>query len=426
MRSHLAIILIGLISCNIIITDNSKFESLKLFTSKEYHLKDFVEHYIKISIKLIKIGFDLFSDNLDQQKYKEHIEQLKKYLQVIKEFMKQHSIKETLDKFTLLVKQFQSFIVNISSPVELAEYIKEVLEKIKDLPLLKEMIKKIDPSEFAKKIEKILYELQMKILTFYVDDYINLIYRVVKITYDKILGPEEEMINSLKVLINMFKEILTDESIILITHNTKYSVEKEYSSLKSLNISEVYNNINKYYPIIRMFFLFFEPKKIVDMIRDGLNDIDKFAEKIDAEIVYEYLKKNIEYFRYLLGDDYTEILLNIALVIKEEIKQLSGKIEVDTICNEITELLNDIKNFVLSHDAQYFINEIKTTYNFLVDLTDIYNSTIIASIVKDYLFKVQKQLNNLDDQLFSDFVKEAQSILRDFIKEIEKKKFLGN
>ena len=424
MRSYLAIILIGLISCNI--TDNSKFESLKLFTSKEYHLKDFVEHYIKISIKLIKIGFDLFSDNLDQQKYKDHIEQLKKYLQVIKEFMKQHSIKETLDKFTLLVKQFQSFIVNISSPVELAQYIKEVLEKIKDLPLLKEMIKKIDPSEFAKKIEKILYELQMKILTFYVDDYINLIYRVVKITYDKILGPEEEMINSLKVLINMFKEILTDESIILITHNTKYSVEKEYSSLKSLNISEVYNNINKYYPIIRMFFLFFEPKKIVDMIRDGLNDIDKFAEKIDAEIVYEYLKKNIEYFRYLLGDDYTEILLNIALVIKEEIKQLSGKIEVDTICNEITELLNDIKNFVLSHDAQYFINEIKTTYNFLVDLTDIYNSTIIASIVKDYLFKVQKQLNNLDDQLFSDFVKEAQSILRDFIKEIEKEKFLGN
>ena len=424
MRSYLAIILIGLISCNI--TDNSKFESLKLFTSKEYHLKDFVEHYIKISIKLIKIGFDLFSDNLDQQKYKEHIEQLKKYLQVIKEFMKQHSIKETLDKFSLLVKQFQSFIVNISSPVELAQYIKEVLEKIKDLPLLKEMIKKIDPSEFAKKIEKILYELQMKILTFYIDDYINLIYRVVKITYDKILGPEEEMITSLKKLIDMFKEILTDESIILITHNTKYSVEKEYSSLKSLNISEVYNNINKYYPIIRMFFLFFEPKKIVDMIRDGLNDIDKFAEKIDAEIVYEYLKKNIEYFRYLLGDDYTEILLNIALVIKEEIKQLSGKIEVDTICNEITELLNDIKNFVLSHDAQYFINEIKTTYNFLVDLTDIYNSTIIASIVKDYLFKVQKQLNNLDDQLFSDFVKEAQSILRDFIKEIEKEKFLGN
>ena len=424
MRSYLAIILIGLISCNI--TDNSKFESLKLFTSKEYHLKDFVEHYIKIPIKLIKIGFDLFSDNLDQQKYKDHIEQLKKYLQVIKEFMKQHSIKETLDKFTLLVKQFQSFIVNISSPVELAQYIKEVLEKIKDLPLLKEMIKKIDPSEFAKKIEKILYELQMKILTFYIDDYINLIYRVVKITYDKILGPEEEMITSLKKLIDMFKEILTDESIILITHNTKYSVEKEYSSLKSLNISEVYNNINKYYPIIRMFFLFFEPKKIVDMIRDGLNDIDKFAEKIDAEIVYEYLKKNIEYFRYLLGDDYTEILLNIALVIKEEIKQLSGKIEVDTICNEITELLNDIKNFVLSHDAQYFINEIKTTYNFLVDLTDIYNSTIIASIVKDYLFKVQKQLNNLDDQLFSDFVKEAQSILRDFIKEIEKEKFLGN
>ena len=424
MRSYLAIILIGLISCNI--TDNSKFESLKLFTSKEYHLKDFVEHYIKISIKLIKIGFDLFSDNLDQQKYKEHIEQLKKYLQVIKEFMKQHSIKETLDKFTLLVKQFQSFIVNISSPVELAEYIKEVLEKIKDLPLLKEMIKKIDPSEFAKKIEKILYELQMKILTFYIDDYINLIYRVVKITYDKILGPEEEMITSLKKLIDMFKEILTDESIILITHNTKYSVEKEYSSLKSLNISEVYNNINKYYPIIRMFFLFFEPKKVVDIIRDALIYTDKFAEKIDAEIVYEYLKKNIEYFRYLLGDDYTEILLNIALVIKEEIKQLSGKIEVDTICNEITELLNDIKNFVLSHDAQYFINEIKTTYNFLVDLTDIYNSTIIASIVKDYLFKVQKQLNNLDDQLFSDFVKEAQSILRDFIKEIEKEKFLGN
>ena len=162
------------------------------------------------------------------------------------------------------------------------------------------------------------------------------------------------------------------------------------------------------------------------MIRDGLNDIDKFAEKIDAEIVYEYLKKNIEYFRYLLGDYNTEILLNIALVIKEKIKQLSGKIDVDTICNEITDLINVIKNFVLSHDAQYFINEIKTTYNFLVDLTDIYNSTIIASIVKDYLFKVQKQLNNLDDQLFSDLVKEAQSILRDFIKEIEKKKFLGN
>ncbi len=425
MRSHLAIILIGLISCNIIITDNSKFESLKLFTSKEYHLKDFVEHYIKISIKLIKTGFDLFSEILDQQKYKEHIEQLKKYLQVIKEFMKQHSIKEILDKYTLLVKQFQSFVEDLS-PVELAEYVKEVLEKIKDLPLLKEMIKKIEPSEFAEKIEKILYELQKKILTYYVDDYINLIYRIVKITYDKILGPEEEMINSLKVLINMFKEILTDESIILITHNTKSSVEKEYSSLKSLNISEVYNNINKYYPIIRMFFLFFEPKKVVDIIRDALIYTDKFAEKIDAEIVYEYLKKNIEYFRYLLGDYNTEILLNIALVIKEKIKQLSGKIDVDTICNEITDLINVIKNFVLSHDAQYFINEIKTTYNFLVDLTDIYNSTIIASIVKDYLFKVQNQLNNLDDQLFSDFVKEAQSILRDFIKEIEKEKLLGN
>ena len=43
-------------------------------------------------------------------------------------------MKESLTKFSDLVKQLQDFIKNISTE-ELAEYIKEVLEKIKDIVL---------------------------------------------------------------------------------------------------------------------------------------------------------------------------------------------------------------------------------------------------------------------------------------------------
>ena len=73
MRSYLALLLISLISCNTIITDNSKIESLKLFFSKEVHLKDLVEYYVGFSLKLMSIFFNSLLDFYQQEKYKEYI-----------------------------------------------------------------------------------------------------------------------------------------------------------------------------------------------------------------------------------------------------------------------------------------------------------------------------------------------------------------
>ena len=437
MRSYLAILLISLISCNTIITDNSKIESLKLFFSKEVHLKDLVEYYVGFSLKLMSIFFNSLLDFYQQEKYKEYIEQLKKYLELLKEYLKKHSVKESLTKFSDLVKQLQDFIKNISTE-ELAEYIKEVLEKIKDIVLnfdfgsfetyvapLKKILKEIDPTEIAKKIAELLNQYKGEITDFDVDSFVNELLKEIKHFKDDIFSPEleKEIIENVKRYIKDLKNILDDSSDLLVELVQKI-LSMLYSDIKQTDLTEIYNYINSYYSIIRMFFLFFDPKNIVDIIRKALIKTKELAEKIDAEVVYEFFKKNIEYFRFLLGDYYTEILLKIALQIKEEIKGLSGKIDVDDICNKLTDLINLVKNFILSHDSQYIINEIKDAYDYIVELTDKYNINVVGEITKDYLDKLFDALKKFDEQLLVDLVQEVLNLIKAFIGE-NNKKFLG-
>ena len=437
MRSYLAILLISLISCNTIITDNSKIESLKLFFSKEFHLKDLVEYYVGFSLKLMSIFFNSLLDFYQQEKYKEYIEQLKKYLELLKEYLKKHSVKESLTKFSDLVKQLQDFIKNISTE-ELAEYIKEVLEKIKDIVLnfdfgsfetyvapLKKILKEIDPTEIAKKIAELLNQYKGEITDFDVDSFVNELLKEIKHFKDDVFSPEleKEIIENVKRDIKEFKGLLDDSSDLLVELVQKI-LSMLYSDIKQTDLTEIYNYINSYYSIVRMFFLFFDPKNIVDIIRKALIKTKELAEKIDAEVVYEFLKKNIEYFRFLLGDYYTEILLKIALQIKEEIKGLSGKIDVDDICNKLTDLINLVKNFILSHDSQYIINEIKDAYDYIVELTDKYNINVVGEITKDYLDKLFDSLKKFDEQLLVDLVQEVLNLIKAFIGE-NNKKFLG-
>jgi len=437
MRSYLAILLISLISCNTIITDNSKIESLKLFFSKEFHLKDLVEYYVGFSLKLMSIFFNSLLDFYQQEKYKEYIEQLKKYLELLKEYLKKHSVKESLTKFSDLVKQLQDFIKNISTE-ELAEYIKEVLEKIKDIVLnfdfgsfetyvapLKKILKEIDPTEIAKKIAELLNQYKGEITDFDVDSFVNELLKEIKHFKDDVFSPEleKEIIENVKRDIKEFKGLLDDSSDLLVELVQKI-LSMLYSDIKQTDLTEIYNYINSYYSIVRMFFLFFDPKNIVDIIRKALIKTKELAEKIDAEVVYEFLKKNIEYFRFLLGDYYTEILLKIALQIKEEIKGLSGKIDVDDICNKLTDLINLVKNFILSHDSQYIINEIKDAYDYIVELTDKYNINVVGEITKDYLDKLFDALKKFDEQLLVDLVQEVLNLIKAFIGE-NNKKFLG-
>ena len=437
MRSYLAILLISLISCNTIITDNSKIESLKLFFSKEVHLKDLVEYYVGFSLKLMSIFFNSLLDFYQQEKYKEYIEQLKKYLELLKEYLKKHSVKESLTKFSDLVKQLQDFVKNVSTE-ELAEYIKEVLEKIKDIVLnfdfgsfetyvapLKKILKEIDPTEIAKKIAELLNQYKGEITDFDVDSFVNELLKEIKHFKDEVFSPEleKEIIESVKRDIKDLKNILDDSSDLLVELVQKI-LSMLYSDIKQTDLTEIYNYINSYYSIIRMFFLFFDPKNIVDIIRKALIKTKELAEKIDAEVVYEFFKKNIEYFRFLLGDYYTEILLKIALQIKEEIKGLSGKIDVDDICNKLTDLINLVKNFILSHDSQYIINEIKDAYDYIVELTDKYNINVVGEITKDYLDKLFDALKKFDEQLLVDLVQEVLNLIKAFIGE-NNKKFLG-
>ena len=437
MRSYLAILLISLISCNTIITDNSKIESLKLFFSKEVHLKDLVEYYVGFSLKLMSIFFNSLLDFYQQEKYKEYIEQLKKYLELLKEYLKKHSVKESLTKFSDLVKQLQDFVKNVSTE-ELAEYIKEVLEKIKDIVLnfdfgsfetyvapLKKILKEIDPTEIAKKIAELLNQYKGEITDFDVDSFVNELLKEIKHFKDDVFSPEleKEIIENVKRDIKDLKNILDDSSDLLVELVQKI-LSMLYSDIKQTDLTEIYNYINSYYSIIRMFFLFFDPKNIVDIIRKALIKTKELAEKIDAEVVYEFFKKNIEYFRFLLGDYYTEILLKIALQIKEEIKGLSGKIDVDDICNKLTDLINLVKNFILSHDSQYIINEIKDAYDYIVELTDKYNINVVGEITKDYLDKLFDALKKFDEQLLVDLVQEVLNLIKAFIGE-NNKKFLG-
>ena len=437
MRSYLAILLISLISCNTVITDNSKIESLKLFFSKEVHLKDLVEYYVGFSLKLMSIFFNSLLDFYQQEKYKEYIEQLKKYLELLKEYLKKHSVKESLTKFSDLVKQLQDFIKNISTE-ELAEYIKEVLEKIKDIVLnfdfgsfetyvapLKKILKEIDPTEIAKKIAELLNQYKGEITDFDVDSFVNELLKEIKHFKDDVFSPEleKEIIENVKRDNKEFKGLLDDSSDLLVELVQKI-LSMLYSDIKQTDLTEIYNYINSYYSIVRMFFLFFDPKNIVDIIRKALIKTKELAEKIDAEVVYEFLKKNIEYFRFLLGDYYTEILLKIALQIKEEIKGLSGKIDVDDICNKLTDLINLVKNFILSHDSQYIINEIKDAYDYIVELTDKYNINVVGEITKDYLDKLFDALKKFDEQLLVDLVQEVLNLIKAFIGE-NNKKFLG-
>ena len=166
MKSYLAIFLIGLISCNTLVTDSSKIEFSRLLKENESHLKDKIAYFIHIIVTIIKYIWNFQHIILKQEYYKIFIEKVKTALNDLKEYLKKHSIKEISEKFISLVKQYQDYIRKISSK-EIAEVIVDIVKKIKDIVLktdfgtfeyilkeLKDKFRNFDEKKYGKEIEE--------------------------------------------------------------------------------------------------------------------------------------------------------------------------------------------------------------------------------------------------------------------------------
>ena len=69
MKSYLAILLIGLISCNTLVTDSSKIEFTRLLKLNESRLKDYVKLLLDYLGKYLGNFFNYFLNFFEQQSY---------------------------------------------------------------------------------------------------------------------------------------------------------------------------------------------------------------------------------------------------------------------------------------------------------------------------------------------------------------------
>ena len=197
-----------------------------------------------------------------------------------------------------------------------------------------------------------------------------------------------------------------------------------YSIIKNIDPTEFYKEINAYYPIIRMFFLFFDPKKIVEILRNALEKTITITKKFDVEIVYDYSKKVIEYLRIFIGDDYAEIFLKKIKNTYDLLKKFSGKINVDQVSKEINDQLNNLKKFIIEHDAAYMIKEVKDSINYVFDLLDKYNPDFLIDSYKEFMNNLKDAYKKLDVELVVSVYQEFINLLKEFFNDVKKKKFL--
>ena len=207
--------------------------------------------------------------------------------------------------------------------------------------------------------------------------------------------------------------------------NMKDLLEFVNKIVHSLDLSEFYDEIKTYYPIIRMFFLFFDPSQIVKIVREALIKTKEFAEKIDAEVVYVFLKKVIEVLRNFIDDYYADLLLKYAKDFYNFIKGFSGKIDVDAICNLVTDALNALKNYIISYDADYIVNEIKEGWDVVVKEADFWSPDYAIPLFKNYLLNLIDAGKKFDVELIVNLFQEVINVLKAFFKEMNKKKFLN-
>jgi HPt (histidine-containing phosphotransfer) domain-containing protein len=261
---------------------------------------------LAIRLRIYNLKRNYFLNFFEQQSYISIIEKIKATLEQVKEYVQKHSLKEITEQFTTFVKQIQEFVRNLSTE-KLTEYIKEVLEQLKDyiintdfgslepyIKAIKEILKNLDVTEYAKQIAKILEQYKKDILDFDPDKLINEVLEILNEIKDKILDPEKE-----KKLIEDFRKEMQEEKHKIVDLDVEEECERMRFAIDFLvgviqvaDLSEYYNRIKTYYPIIRMFFLFFDPSQIVKIVREALIKTKEFAEKIDAEVVYAFLKKS--------------------------------------------------------------------------------------------------------------------------------------
>ena len=134
MKCYFAIVLIGFISCNILVTDISKIEYARLLKENESHLKEKVAYIVNIIVTIIKYIWTSQHIIIKQEYYKVFLEKVKLALNELKEYFKKHSIKEISEKFIALVKKYQEYIRNISSK-DISDVILDIIKKIKDIVL---------------------------------------------------------------------------------------------------------------------------------------------------------------------------------------------------------------------------------------------------------------------------------------------------
>ena len=436
MKGYLAILLIGLISCNTLVTDSSKIEFGRILKLNEAHFKDYIKLYFDNIAFYVGNYSNYLLKFLEQKYYIDIIEKIKILLEQFKEYAKKHSLKEILEKFKALVKELKDFLINIPTE-QIEDYVKEILEKVKEYiinadfgPLepymkkAKEILKKLDLTILAKKITEKVEKYKQLIIDFDDEGIIKKIMDSFKQIRESIFDPEKEkkMIEDFRFEVEFTKDEI-EYNIKWIGEDKKRDYEIIYQIFHDADLSAAYKRIGQYYPIVRMFFLFFDPRQLVKILREVLIKIKEFAEKIDVEFVYNFLKKVIEFLRIFIGDNYANLLLKYAKDCYDFIKGLPGKIDVDAISDSYNQFLNNVKNYILSHDADYVVNEFKEAWTEIVN--QLYSPDDLFTLYKNYTLKLINAVKKFDDELIINLYKQVLNIIKVFLVEMKKNKFLG-
>ena len=137
---------------------------------------------------------------------------------------------------------------------------------------LKDKFKNFDTKKYGEEIVEKIERLKKEVLYFNPERFVEINLDRLKEIKENVLKPkkEKELIEKFKKNIKKTKEKILNTDIEREGKLYKSTLIFIYNMIRNDNISSLYKEINAYYPIIRMFFLFFEPKKIVDILSNAL------------------------------------------------------------------------------------------------------------------------------------------------------------
>ena len=422
MQKIIAIFLITLVSSNIIVENNLKLR--KTAQIELTQILDEIKEYFEAGIKNFLDYCEKLMKYFEKSKIEKHLNKLINSLKDIKEKLKKYKFNELMKKCEEYIDKFINFILFLNPEILIDEifnylnkireffsitYFNEEIEK-KIIIEIRRKIAEIDMEE----IEKILHSSYFDILRNFEDFDIN---KFIKNLINFIEDVYREY--SIDKFNRVFKHIKRDfyrkmEDILYDIHKEENNIREDIIKAKK-ELSEIEFNdelkqqFSEIFEKIQTYVNNLDNEKVLKVIKFFIETFIKKITTKNLDSYFKQIKSYIEKLKEYLYEDIYKTITEFYDTCITEIKQLTDKINPESIQNKIEELIKKIQDYLKTIDTVEFIKQVDKVFNHYLNYILKFDIQSPIHQLFQYIVNIREVINELG----YDYIINAYNIIID-------------